>query len=113
MNTVVINGKTMRVNGTVSIINGKVLCNGKPIEDLESIDEKVINISINGDVEKIDVDACDRIEVTGKVNYIKTMRGDIEVHGDVTGDVKTMSGDIDCGNVGGNASTMSGDVRRK
>ena len=55
MNTVVINGKTMRVNGTVSIINGKVLCNGKPIEDLESIDEKVINISINGDVENIDV----------------------------------------------------------
>ena len=113
MNTVVINGKTMRVNGTVSIINGKVLCNGKPIEDLDSIEEKVINISINGDVEKIDVDACDRIEVTGKVDYIKTMSGDIEVHGDVTGDVETMSGDIDCGNVGGNASTMSGDVRRK
>lgn len=113
MNTVVINGKTFRVNGRVSILKNKVVCNGDQVVDLDSLEEKEINISINGDVEKIDVDACDRIEVTGNVDYIKTMSGDIEVHGDVTGDVKTMSGDIDCGNVGGNASTMSGDVRRK
>ena len=113
MSTVVINGKTYRGNGNVSIINGKILLNGKPVEDLESIDEKVINITVNGDVDKIDVDACNSIDVKGNVDVVKTMSGDVEVHGDVTGDVKTMSGDIDCGNVGGNASSMSGDIRRR
>ena len=41
------------------------------------------------------------------------MSGDVEIHGDVNGDVKTMSGDVDCGNVAGDVSSMSGDIKRR
>lgn len=102
MNVVTINGKTYKVEGKVSIVNGTIF-----------IDGKKINIAIEGDVEKIDVDACDSITVSGNVKNIKTMSGDVEIHGDVNGDVKTMSGDVDCGNVAGDVSSMSGDIKRR
>lgn len=115
MNIVTINGKTYKVEGKVSIVNGTIFVNGKKFQNYEESekDEKVINIAIEGDVEKIDVDACDSITVSGSVKNIKTMSGDVEIHGDVNGDVKTMSGDVDCGNVAGDVSSMSGDIKRR
>jgi hypothetical protein len=35
------------------------------------------------------------------------------VTGDVSGNVNTMSGDVDCQNVGGSIKTMSGDVKHR
>lgn len=115
MGVIVINGKTYKVEGKVSIVNGTIFVNGKKFQNYEESekDEKVINIAIEGDVEKIDVDACDSITVSGSVKNIKTMSGDVEVHGDVHGYVKTMSGDVDCGNVAGDVSSMSGDIKRR
>lgn len=115
MNVVTINGKTYKVEGKVSIVNGIIFVNGKKFQNYEESekDKKVINIAIEGDVEKIDVDACDSITVSGSVKNIKTMSGDVEIHGDVNGDVKTMSGDVDCGNVAGDVSSMSGDIKRR
>ena len=111
MNIVTVNGKTYKVEGKVSIVNGTVFANGKKVQDYEEAekDEKKINISIEGDVEKIDVDVCDSITVSGSVKNIKTMSGDVKVHGDV----KTMSGDVDCGNVAGDVSSMSGDIKKR
>lgn len=115
MNIVTINGKTYKVEGKVSFVNGTIFANGKKVQDYEEAekDEKKINISIEGDVEKIDVDVCDSITVSGSVKNIKTTSGDVEVEGDVDGDVQTVSGDINCGNVSGDASTVNGNIRRK
>ena len=41
------------------------------------------------------------------------MSGDVDVDGNVSGDIQTMSGDVDCGDVSGNIKTMSGDVKCK
>lgn len=115
MNVVTINGKTYKVEGKVSIVNGTIFANGKKVQDYEEAekDEKKINISIEGDVEKIDVDVCDSITVSGDVKNINTMSGYVEVHGYVFGDVKTMSGNVDCGYVAGDVSSISGDIKRR
>lgn len=115
MGTIVINGQRFRYNGSLSIINGKYFVDGKEVKDWSELtkDQKEINITIEGDVNKLDVDCCDRIYVKGNVGKVKSTSGDIEVEGDVDGDVQTVSGDISCGNVGGDASTVSGNIRRK
>jgi len=109
-----INGKTIQVNrGTISIIDGKVLIGGKDISDLKEIEEKEINITIEGSVEKLEIDYCAKVQVNGNAQNVKTASGDVNVSGDVLGNIQTMSGDVDCGNVGGGVSTMSGDISHK
>ena len=71
MNRITINGKTITCSGAnVVINNGKVIVDGKTIQECSSGDIKVV---IEGDVNKID---CG---------------GSVEVHGN--------SGNIDCGAV--------------
>lgn len=115
MGVVKINGKTYKVEGHISIINGEIFANGKKVVNYEELDtdQKTINIAVEGDVEEIDVEVCDTITVSGNVKNIKTMSGDVDVQGCVEGDIKTMSGDVDCGDVGGDVSSMSGDIRRR
>jgi len=109
---ITINGVTITGNvagNSVTIQNGKVIIDGKDVTP----ESKEINIVVNGNVEKIEADACSKISVTGDVHTIKTMSGDVEVEGSVAGSIKTMSGDVDCGSVGGGISTMSGDIKHK
>ena len=108
----IINGRVYNhVSGVVTIENGCMLVNGKPIEDWSESDEKVINITIEGNVDSLDVSICNAITVNGDANKVKTGSGDITVEGNVDGDVKTGSGDIQCGNVDGDVSTGCGDVK--
>jgi acetyl/propionyl-CoA carboxylase alpha subunit len=102
---IVINGKSYTGN-SVSIKNNKITIDGSVIET----EEKNIKIEIQGDIEELKVDECDSVKVTGSVKNLTTMSGDVTVKGDVSGNVKTMSGDVECGKVGGNISTMSGDI---
>lgn len=115
MNTIVINGNRFHYNGNLSIINGKYYVDGKEVKDWSEFtkDQKEISITIEGNVNKLDVDCCDMIHVNGNVGKVKATSGDIEIEGNVDGDVQTVSGDICCGNVGGDASTVSGNIRRK
>lgn len=115
MGVIVINGQRFQYNGSLSIINGRYFVDGKEVRDLSELtkDQKEVNITIDGDINKLEVDCCDRIYVKGKVGKIKSTSGDIEVGGDVEGDVQTVSGDINCGNISGDASTVSGNIRRK
>jgi hypothetical protein len=85
------------------------MVNGKDVTP----DSKEINIVVNGDIEQLQVDCCNKISVTGNVKSINTKSGDVDVIGDVNGGIQTMSGDVDCGWVGGSISTMSGDVKHK
>jgi DUF4097 and DUF4098 domain-containing protein YvlB len=67
-----------------------------------------VSVTVHGDVLSIDGPATS-VEVAGTCGTVKTMSGDVRC-GDVTGDVGTMSGDITCGNVRGNVKTISGDI---
>lgn len=109
MNTIQINGVTITASGNISVSNGKITVNGLDVTP----DTKEITIIVNGDTDKINIDACNQITITGKVGDIKTMSGDVDVNGDVTGSISTMSGDVDCGNVGGIVKSMSGDIKHK
>ena len=105
------------ITGARTIVNkdGKTFVDGKPIEELDlgNFTDKEINIYITGDIDKLEVDCCNKIEVNGQVRKVDTTSGDVEVKGDVTGDIETLSGDINCGSVGGDISTMSGDIIHK
>jgi hypothetical protein len=104
---IVINGKKYTGNN-ISVTCGRVIIDGKDV----SLDEndKVINIQVNGNVEKLSVDACEQVTVTGSAGTVSTLSGDVKC-GDVSGSVQTMSGDVKCGNIAGSVTTMSGDVK--
>ena len=108
MSTISINGNTYSGNSIV-VTNGKVIINGKDVTP----ESKEINITVEGNIDELKVDACNKVSVNGNVSNLKTQSGDVDVTGDVTGSVQTMSGDVDCGTVGGSISTMSGDVKHR
>lgn len=92
MNKITINGKTISTpdSSSVSVINNRLIVNGKVVEDLQQYETKNIEITINGD--------CRDIETTGNV-IVQGNCKDIDCNGNVTcyGDI---NGDIDCnGNV--------------
>jgi len=104
---ITINGKTINMSGdNIIISNGKVLIDGKDVTP----DAKKIDIKVTGNIETLDVDTCDRIHIEGEVYTVKTMSGEV-VCGDIKGDVKTMSGDVSADVITGKVKTMSGDIR--
>lgn len=105
MATITINGMTI-TGKSISINSGRLSVDGNVIN---LADDKVFNITVNGDVDRIEADACDRIEVHGAVTAIKTLSGDVRC-GDVHGAISTMSGDVTCASHDGPISTMSGDI---
>lgn len=100
---------------SMTIINGKTYVNGKEVDLAELAnkqeDSNVYHIHIEGDVDKLEVDHCETISVTGKVRKIHTSYGSIKIEGDVDGDVHTNMGDIECGNVDGDVHTNMGSIR--
>ncbi len=106
MSSITINGKSY-VGKSVTIVNGKVIVNGNEVTPEDS---KTITINVEGDIDELNVDACEKITVKGNVKNIQTSSGDIDC-GNVTGGIQTSSGDIECGDVGGSIQTSSGDVK--
>lgn len=108
--TITINGQTIETrNGSVIISGNKIYVDGKNVTP----DAKEISISVDGDVNRVECDACLTISVTGNVHDIKSTSGDVKIDGDVAGDISTMSGDVVVGgDVAGDLNTMSGDVNR-
>lgn len=88
------------------------MVDGKEIS-LEREESKVVNINIEGPVEKLEVGVCERVSVNGNVGNVRSQSGDISVTGLVAGSIQTMSGNVTCGDVEGNISTMSGDIRKR
>jgi len=94
---------------SVSITRNKIIVDGV---DVTPENDKVINITVDGDCESVNVDVCDKIDIKGNVTKgVKTMSGDISIGGKVDGDITTQTGDVDCGDVDGTVKTMSGDVK--
>lgn len=104
MSTININGRKFEGNN-ITIKNNKVYVDGKDMTP----EEKQISIVVEGDVLDINADNCEVITIHGEVRSIKTMSGDVKC-GNVNGSVSTMSGDVTCGNIAGGVKTMSGDI---
>ena len=108
--SVTINGNAINSNiigngCSISIDGNNIIINGNNI----TVNDKVININITGSVDEIT--NCHDVKVTGNVRKISVGSGDVEVDGDVSGDIQTGSGDVDVsGSVGGSIKTGSGDV---
>ncbi|MCP4588377.1 hypothetical protein [Pseudoalteromonas sp.] len=96
MNKITINGKTITHSGrgSVCISNNKITIGGVDIEDLDTIEEKTVNIVIEGNVENI-----------------MTEDADITVNG-TAGAATTKNGNITCGDVSGDATTKNGNIMR-
>jgi hypothetical protein len=108
MSSVRINGVTISGND-ILVKHGSVFVDGKVVD---TGDSKQIRIEVDGSIERLNVDACDSITVSGSAGSVSTRSGDVTC-GNVEGAVSTMSGDVRCGNIGGSVSTISGDIIRK
>jgi hypothetical protein len=106
-----INGKTFHGNSVV-VNNGRIIVDGKPVDDNDIVQSKNISIVVEGDINEIKADVVDTITVHGSAKTIKTTNGDVEIGGDVSGDIDTTNGNIKCGNVGGSVKTLNGNIRR-
>ncbi len=126
-----INGFTFQYDegkDSICVKNGKVYINGK-LQNGED-NSKEVNITIEGSINKLDIDYCNTISINGDVNEFDNGSGDVEIEGDVgiiksgsgdvtisgsvTGNIETSSGDVDIeGDVSGNVDTRSGDIRFK
>ncbi len=107
---VIVNGRVYNIKGNITIENGKMLVNGKPIEDWEKSGEREINITIEGDMIDLQVDCCNAVTVNGDVKNVHAGSGDVNISGCVRGSVNTASGDVRCGDIEDGVSTASGDV---
>lgn len=93
--------------GSIVISNGQVTINGI-VQELG--DSKTINITIEGDCDKIECDNCNTINVKGKINsYVNTKNGSINCS-DIGGNAETKNGDIECGHVDGDVNNKNGDI---
>lgn len=107
MGRVTLNGNVY-TGRQIVVNNGKILVDGLDVTP----DHKIINISVVGDIDKVSVDVCEKVDIEGAVGSVKTMSGDVNCQA-VSGSISTMSGDVDCDTVGGSISTMSGDVKHR
>jgi hypothetical protein len=93
----------------VSVSNNRVFVDGKEVNP----EGKEIRISVEGDIGKLDVDSCDRIDVSGSVKGNVNVSAGNASCGDVGGNVETTAGNVTCGAVSGNVHTMAGNISRK
>ena len=90
----------------VSIINNKIFVDGKEIET----EEKVINIIVEGNLDKLEVDCCNSIKVNGVTKDVEVSNGNISINGDVKGNVNNINGNIIAKVINGNCKTINGDI---
>jgi len=100
MNGTVFSGKN------INIRNGKVIIDGKE----QKCDDKVINIMVEGDIERLDVTSAEKIAIQGNVGSVKTDVANVDINGHVEGGVTTEVGNVKCGDVGGNVKSEVGNI---
>lgn len=112
MNVVVVNGKKYTTTGgSISVIGNKVYCDGELLSDCDEFKEKVINITVNGNVDGYVKTTSGNIKLQGSVGEIETTSGDVDIVGNV-GNVKTVSGNVKAKKILGNVKTVSGDIAK-
>ena len=107
-----VNKGSVNINGnnyvgrTISIVGNKVIVDG--VVQGGDITDKIVNVSVTGDVQELRTVSGD-IQITGRTGNVHTTSGDVRC-GHIDGDVKTVSGDVDCASVHGSVRTVSGDI---
>ena len=107
--TVIISGsiKNNSIKGnSISIINNKIFVDGKEIET----EEKEINIIVEGNLDKLEVDCCNSIKINGVTKDVEVTNGNIAISGDVKGNVNNVNGNIIAKVINGNCKTTNGDI---
>lgn len=107
-NMIEVNGKRY-VGNNLTVINDVVYIDGKRVD--ENGNTKTINITIDADVETVNVDNCYKLDVTGQCGSVSSKNGDIKINGDVSGDVTNKNGDIKCGNISGDVDNKNGNIK--
>ena len=106
-----INGRSFS-GKNIQVTNGKVFIDG--VLQGEDIQDKVINIVVEGNPDLVTVDSCNEFIVHGNVGKVKSATGDVEINGNVEGNVESSTGDISIwGTVGGDVETSTGDISYK
>ena len=94
-------------------------CNIHEIENQLIIDGKTVelgktskmDITIDGDIDIIDLTCCDKIVINGNVENFRMTSGNVEINGDVCGSVQLTGGEITCKTIKGNASVVRGSIK--
>ncbi len=109
--SIIINGNQIISNGNNNIIvsGNKIFIDGNDVTP----DAKEINIEVNGNIERLEVDNCNNIKVIGECKSVKSHNASIDIEGNVDGDVTTHNGNIDCQNVSGSVSTKNGNIKHR
>ena len=115
MNVININGRKFTYDGILSIMSGKFFVNGKEMKEWSkaATEQKEINVNINGQIQQLSIDCCNKVRVSGNCGLVNTVSGDIDISGNVFGHVKTVSGNIRCSNVCGEMMTPSGTITQR
>lgn len=106
-NTVIINGVSYSGTNIQICGQGNVQINGKHVIQC---DDKIINITIQGDCEAVETVSGDIIIHGNVAETVESVSGDIKVEGVVSGNVETTSGDVACKSIKGSVKTVSGDI---
>ena len=110
MNKININGKTYNAPDgcSVSVKNGEVYIDGKLIDDIPS--RTYIEITVIGDCKEVTTDAGN-INIKGNVEgNVSNDAGNIYIEGDVSGNVTIDTGNIIANHISGNVSTDCGNI---
>jgi hypothetical protein len=103
---VVIDGKEFNGNN-ISIDGDTVIVDGVAQQGTLT---GPVNVVVHGDVQILENRSGN---VTAQnVGNIKTVSGDVDCNA-VSGSVQTVSGDVDCDEIGGSVKTVSGDVKHR
>lgn len=97
------------VGRSIVIRDNKIIIDGKDVTS-ELGEEKKINITVNGDIDNLEVDYSNELKVYGNVGKLSSGSGDVTCL-NVTGGVRSGSGDIECESIEGDVQTGSGDVK--
>lgn len=108
-NSITINGKTY-TGSNIIISDGEVFIDGVKQEDSVNPEDKIINITVEGNVETVKSVSGD-ITVHGSAKFVQTTSGDIDIDSSVEY-ARTVSGDITAKSIT-HASSVSGNIYTK
>ena len=102
-NSIQINGNTITRVGNKLIVDGQEINLDKP--------QQIINITINGNVENLDVPVLGTVNIQGDCESVEVTNGSINIQGNVSGDVQTVNGSIKANSILGKCSTVNGSIK--
>lgn len=102
---VVIDGREFKGGNLQIDGNGKVIVDGV-VQDGSLTGP--ISVTVHGDVQSLSGNLSE-VSISGHAGEVRTVSGDVKC-GDVAGNVTTVSGDVQAKTISGNVKTVSGDV---